>query len=84
MPITDCSTISLFVLHLQRHSRSQNIVRVNIKCKLSINEHIDNIFKTANKKLNDLNRINSYMKQNQRQLLVPSFVTCQFSYYYLT
>ena len=51
---------------------------VTIDNKLSFDEHIINICKTANKKLNALSRINHYMKQNQKEIL-PSFIICHFS-----
>ena len=43
-------------------------------------EHIINICKTANKKLNALSRINHYMKQNQKEILLTSFIISHFSY----
>ena len=39
-----------------------------------------NICKTANKKLNVLSRINHYMKQNQKEILLSSFIISHFSY----
>ena len=53
-----CNDITL------EHSSHEKEIGVTIDSKLSINEHIINICKTANKKLNALNRINHYMKQN--------------------
>ena len=48
--------------------------------KLSFDEHIINIYKTANKKLNALSRINHYMKQNQKEILLSYFIISHFSY----
>lgn len=42
----------------KKHKNCKNIVGVTIDSKLSYNEDIGNIFKAANKKLNDLNSIN--------------------------
>ena len=39
-----------------------------------------NICKTANNKLNALSRINHYMKQNQMEILLSSFIISHFSY----
>ena len=55
-----------------KHSRShKKILGVTID-KLSFDEHIINICKTANKKLKALSRINHYMKQNQKEILLSS------------
>ena len=51
-----CNDITL------KHSSHEKILGVTIDNKLSFNEHIINICKTANKKLSALSRINHYMK----------------------
>ena len=66
-----------------KHSSHENILGVTIDNKLSFDEHIINIRKTANKKLNALSRINHYMKQNQKEILLSSFIISQFSYFLL-
>ena len=53
-----------------KHSSHEKILGVTIDNKLSFDEHIINICKTANKKLNALSRINHYMKQNQKEILL--------------
>ena len=58
-----CNDITL------KHSSHEKILGVTIDNKLSFDEHIINICKTANKKLNALSRINQYMKQNQKETL---------------
>ena len=63
-----CNDITL------KHSSHEKILGVTIDNKLSFDEHIINICKTANKKLNALNRINHYMKQNQKEILLSSFI----------
>ena len=50
------------------------------KTQLCFDEHIINICKTANKKLNALSRINHCMKQNQKEILLPSFIISHFKY----
>ena len=69
-----CNDITL------KHSSHENILGVTIDNKLSFDEHIINICKTANKKLNALSRINHYMKQNQKEILLSSFIISHFSY----
>ena len=68
-----CNDITL------KHSSHEKILGVTIDNKLSFDEHIINICKTANKKLNALSRINHYMKQNQKEIL-SSFIISHFSY----
>ena len=52
-----------------KHSSLEKILGVTIDNKLSFDEHIINICKTANKKLKAFSRTNHYMKQNQKELL---------------
>ena len=51
-----CNDITL------KHRSQEKILGVAIDNKLSFDEHIVNICKTANKKLNALSRLNHYMK----------------------
>ena len=53
-----CNDITL------KHNSQEKILGVTIDNKLSFDEHIINIGKTANKKLNTVSRINRYIKQN--------------------
>ena len=62
-----------------KRSSQEKILDVTIDNKLSFDEHIINIYKTANKKLIALSRINHYMKQNQKEIL-SSFIISHFSY----
>ena len=68
-----CNDITL------KHSSYKKKLDVTVDNKLSFDEHINNICKTANKKLNALSKINHYMKQNQKELL-PYFIISYFSY----
>ena len=61
-------------------SSHEKILGITIDSKLSFDEHIINIWKTANKKLNALSRINHYTKQNQKEILLASFIISHFSY----
>ena len=58
---------------------SKKILYVTIDNKLSFDEHIIKIWKTANKKINALSRTNHYMKQNQKETL-SSFKIAHFNY----
>ena len=64
-----------------KHSSHEKILGVTIDNKLFFYEYIIDIKKTANKKLNALSRINHYMKQNQKEILLSSFIISHFSYF---
>ena len=63
-----------------KYTSHKNMLGVAIDNKLFFDEHIINIWKTANKTLNALSRINHYMKQNQKEILLPPFITSHFNY----
>ena len=69
-----CSGITL------KPSSHQRILVVIIGNEFSFDEHIINICKTANNKLTALSRINHYIKQNQKEILLPSFIISHSSY----
>ena len=69
-----CNDITL------KHSSHDKILGVTIDNKLAFDENIINICKTTNKKLNALSRINHYMKPNQKEILLTSFIISHFSY----
>ena len=69
-----CNNVTL------KHSSHEKISGVTTDNKLFFDEHIINICKTANKKLNAINKINYYMKQNQKEALFSSFIISHFSY----
>ena len=56
------------------HSSHEKILGVAMDNKLSSDEH-NNIYKTANKNLSVLSRINHYIKQIQKELLLLSLVS---------
>ena len=72
-----CSDITL------KHSSQENILGVTIDNKLSFDEHIIISAKQLTKKLNALSRMNHYMKQNQKEILLSSFIISHFSYWSL-
>ena len=74
MALISCNDITL------KHSSHEKILGVTIDNKLSFDEHIINICKTANKKLNALSRTNRYMKQNQKKISFSPFIISHFSY----
>ena len=63
-----------------KHSSHEKMLGLTIDNKLSFDEHIINTYKTANKKLNAVSRINHYMKQNQKEILLSSFIIFHFNY----
>ena len=63
-----------------KYSSHEKFLDVTIDNTLSFDEHVINICKTANKKINALSRINYYMKQNQKEILLSSFIISHFSY----
>ena len=66
--------------HYTKTQQPRKSLAAAIDNKLSFDEHIINICKTANKKLNVLSRINHYMKQIQKEILFSSFIIFHFSY----
>ena len=63
-----------------KHSNHKNVLGLTNDNKLSFDEYIINICKTVNKKVNALSRMNYYMKQNQKEILLSSFRISHFSY----
>ena len=57
-----------------KQKNHDNILGVVIGNKLSFDEHINHIWKTVSKNLNALGRINHYKKQNQKEILLSSFI----------
>ena len=69
-----CNNITL------KHSSHEKVLGVTVDNKLSFDKLIINICKIVNKTLNALSRINHYMKQNQKEILLSSFIISHFSY----
>ena len=53
---------------------------IKIDTKLSFENHISSLCKTASQKLNALARTANYMDLSERKWLMKAFVTSQFSY----
>ena len=62
-----------------KNSSCKKSLGVAIDNKLSVDEDINNICEISNKKLNALTRINHYIKQKQKKLLLPPFIISHFS-----
>ena len=56
------------------------ILGITFDNKLSMCNHITNICKQASKKLYALARISHYLNNNQKRILMKSFITSQFNY----
>ena len=63
-----CNDITL------KHSSHEKILVATIDKKLSFDEPINNIYRTAS------SRISHYMKQNQKELLLSSFIISDLSF----
>lgn len=59
-----CNDITL------KHGSQEKKLGLTIVNKLFFDEYIDKIYKTANRKLNTLSRINHDMIQNQKEILL--------------
>ena len=59
-----CNNITL------KHSIHEKILDLTIDNKLCFDEYNINICKTSNKSVNVFSRINHYMKQNQKEVLL--------------
>ena len=66
-----------------KYGGHENILGVTVDNKLSFDEQINNIYKPGNKKFNTLSKINHYMEQNQKELLLSPFIIFHLSYCHL-
>ena len=62
------------------NSNEEKLLDIKIDTKLSFENHISSLCKTASQKLNALARIANYMDLSERKCLMKAFVTSQFSY----
>ena len=69
-----CNVITL------KHNSHEKILGVTIDNRLTFDEHILVIWKTANKNLNALSKVNHYATQNQKEVLLSSIIISHFSY----
>ena len=63
-----------------KYSGHEKTLGVTVDSKLLFDEDINNIYKTGNKKINTLSKINHYMKQNQKELLLSPFIIFHLIY----
>ena len=62
-----------------KHNSHEKPLGVTIDNKFSFDENITNIPKTTKKNLNALSRLIHYMKQNQREIFLSSFIISHVS-----
>ena len=62
------------------NSKSEKLLGVTLDNKLTLNEHVTNLCKTASKKLHALARISRYMSTEKRRIIMKSFISSQFGY----
>ena len=65
-------------------SESHKLLGIDIDRQLKFDSHVFSLCKKAGKKLSALSRISYFLNQNQRRLLMNSFIQSQFSYNPLT
>ena len=63
---------------------SVKLLGVTIDNKLNFNEHVDNICKKANNKLQALARIAKYLSPDKLRIIMKTFIESQFNYCPLT
>ena len=63
-----------------KNSLSEKILGLNIDNNLDFSDHISNICKTANQKLNALFRVSANLNSDKCTLLINSFIKSYFSY----
>ena len=63
-----------------KNSLSEKILGFSIDNNLDFSDHISNICKTANQKLNALFRVSANMNSDKCSLLINSFIKSHFSY----
>ena len=62
------------------NSKCEKLLGIKIDCKLSFDNHIENMSKKANAKLNALTRIAQYMNTEIKRLIMNAFFLSQFNY----
>ena len=64
-------------------SNCGKLLGIKIDYKLTFDNHINNLWKNANKKLRTLTRAMSHMNIEKKKLLTNSFFNAQFNYFSL-
>ena len=62
------------------NSKSEKLLGVKFDHKLSFDDHISKLCKTASRKIHALSRVASYMNISKRHILMNAFFKSQFSY----
>ena len=65
-------------------SKSVKLLGITIDKELKFDEHINQVCSTANKKLNVLSRMRSFLSAEKRKIISKSFIESQFKYCPLT
>ena len=60
--------------------KEQKLLGIKFDSSLSLENHLENLYKKASQKLHTLRRIINYMDLPERNVLMKAFVTSQFSY----
>ena len=60
--------------------KCKKLLGINIDNKLSFDEHVTGLCRKASQKLHALSRISHFMKTQQRQIIMKSFINSQFGY----
>lgn len=66
--------------HIIKNKDFEQLLGIKINSKLNFNEHVNNICKKTNQKLNAVSRIVYYMTFQQRKLILNAFILSQFLY----
>ena len=63
-----------------KSSKAKKLLGINIDYKLKFDIHVESIYQKANRKLNALGRITTYMELPKRRILMNAFFKSQFNY----
>ena len=63
-----------------KKSATKKLLGITIDEHLNFNEHLTNVCKRANRKLNALSRVSSFLSYQQKKVMSNSFVSGQFNY----
>ena len=73
-----------FAINVDKHKifnrGSENLLGITIDSKLSFDEHVSKLCKTASQKLHALARVARYMDTAKRKIIMNAFISSQFSY----
>ena len=62
------------------NSKSEKLLGITIDNKLTFDEHVSKLCTKASQKLHALSRVGNYMTQNQRKIIMKTFILSHFSY----